>query len=183
MWIVNPAFARRRTYTIVTKKNPTIQIDPYSARSDKMTDATLHEHQSRLLSMLTITAAQRLRAETFLIEEDGNVRQVRMAQVGDAVLLDYPADATGPRSINCYLVKMLDFTAAASGGADAKRFKVGPDRLLYSLRWKHNAPADLRLRLAKEPDLWFEPVANLLLEALAQHDPGLRDRLQAVAAA
>jgi hypothetical protein len=79
---------------------------------------------------------------------------------------------------------MLDFTAAAAGGADAKRLKVGPDRLLYSLRWKHNAtPADLHLRLVKDPDLWFEPVANLLLEALAEHDPGLRDRLQAAAAA
>jgi hypothetical protein len=35
----------------------------------------------------------------------------------------------------------------------------------------------------KEPDLWFEPVANVLLEALAKHDPGLRDRVQAAAAA
>ena len=103
-----------------------------------------------------------------------------MAGIGDVVLLDQPADATGPRSINCYLVKTLDFTAAA-GGADAKRLKVGPDRLLYSLRWKHNA--DLHLQLVKEPDLWFEPVANLLLEALAEHDPGLRDRLQAATAA
>ena len=145
-----------------------------------MTDATLKEHQSRLLSMLTIKAAQRFGAETFLIEEDGGVRQMRMACVGDVLLLDHRADATGPRLINCYLVKMLDFTAAASSGADAKRLKVGPDRLLYSLRWKHNAtPADLHLQLVKEPDLWFEPVANLLLEALAQHDPGLRDRLQA----
>jgi len=52
-----------------------------------MMDATLREHQSHLLSMLTITATQRLRAETFLIEEDGGVRQVRMARVGDVVLL------------------------------------------------------------------------------------------------
>jgi hypothetical protein len=81
-------------------------------------------------------------------------------------------------------VKTLDFTAAPSGDADAKRFKIDPQRLLYSLQWKHNAtPADLHLQLVKEPDLWFECVANLLLEALAQHDPGLRDRLQAVAAA
>jgi hypothetical protein len=148
-----------------------------------MTDATLRDHQSRLLGMLTIKAARRFGAETFLIEEDGGVRQMRLACVGDVVLLDYPVDATGSRSINCYLVKMLDFTAAG-GGADAKRFKVGRDRLLYSLRWKHNAtPAELHLQLAKEPDLWFDPVANLLLEALAQHDPGLRDRLQAVASA
>ena len=149
-----------------------------------MMEATLHEHQSRLLGVLTITAAQRLRAETLLMEEDGGVRQVRMARVGDVVLLDHSTDATGPRSINCYLVKVLDFTAAASSGADAKRFKFGPDRLLYSLRWKHNAtPADLHLQLVKDPDLWFEPVANLLLEAVAQHDPSLRERLLAAAAA
>jgi hypothetical protein len=147
-----------------------------------MAEATLREHQSKLLGILTIKAAQRFGAETFLIEE-GGVRQVRMARVGDVVLLDHPADATGPRSINCYLVKMLDFTAAAAGGAGAKRLKVDPGRLLYSLRWKHNAtPPDLHLQLVKEPDLWFEPVANLLLEALAKHDPGLRERLQAAAA-
>jgi hypothetical protein len=150
-----------------------------------MAEAALRKHQSRLLGLLTITAAQRLRAETFLIEEDGGVRQVRMARVGDLVLLDHPANATGPRSINCYLVKTLDFTAAAaSGGADTKRFKIDPDRLLYSLRWRRDAaPADLRLRLAKDPDLWLECIVNLLLEALARHDPGLRDRLQAAAAA
>jgi hypothetical protein len=113
--------------------------------------------------------------------EEGGVRQMRMARVGDVVLLDYPADSTGPRLINVYLVKMLDFTAAASGGADAKRFEAGPDRMLYSLQ--QSTPTKLHLRLVKETDLWFEPVANLLLEALAQHDPGLRDRLQAVAAA
>jgi hypothetical protein len=146
-------------------------------RIRQMAEATLREHQSRLLGVLTITAAQRFGVETFLIEEGGGVRRMRLACVGDVVLLDYPADATGPRSINCYLVKTLEFTAAPSGDADAKRFKVGSDRLLYSLRWKHNAPADLHL--VKEPDLWFEPVANVLLEALAQHDPGLRDRLLA----
>jgi hypothetical protein len=77
-----------------------------------MAEATLHEHQSRLLGVLTIKAAQRFSAETFFIEEDGGVRQMRMTCVGDVVLLDHPADATRPRSINCYLVKMLDFTAA-----------------------------------------------------------------------
>jgi len=149
-----------------------------------MTEATLHEHQIRLLGVLTITAVQRIRAETFLIEEDGDVRQVRMARVGEVVLFDRPADTTSPRSINVYLVKMLDFTASASGDADAKLFKVAPDRLLYSLRWRSDAaPADLHLRLAKDPDLWLECIVNVLLEALARHDPGLRDRLQAAAAA
>ena len=119
----------------------------------------LLQHQSRLLGILTIKAAQRFSIETFFIEE-GGVREMRMACVGDVVLLDHPADATGSRSINCYLVKMLD----------AKRLKVGPDRLLYSLRWKHT-PADLHLQLAKEPDLWFEPIANLLLEAAGSARP------------
>jgi hypothetical protein len=95
-----------------------------------MAEATLHEHQSRLLGLLTITAVQRLRAETFFIEEDGGVRQVRMARVGDVVLLDHPADATGPRSVDCYLAKVLDFDTAAAGGADAMRLKLGPDHVL-----------------------------------------------------
>jgi hypothetical protein len=94
-----------------------------------MAEATLREHQSKLLGILTIKAAQRFGAETFLIEE-GGVRQVRVACVGDVVLLDHPADATGPRSINCYLVKMPGFAAPP----DATRLEVGPDRLLYSLR-------------------------------------------------
>ncbi|MBV9530826.1 MAG: hypothetical protein JO283_07115 [Bradyrhizobium sp.] len=96
-----------------------------------MVEATLHEHQSRLLSLLTITAAQRFGVETFLIEEDNGVRQMRMACVGDVVLLDYPADSTGPRSINCYLMKMLDFTTAASAsllptGRDPDALKTRP---------------------------------------------------------
>jgi hypothetical protein len=31
--------------------------------------------------------------------------------------------------------------------------------------------------------LWFDFVGNVLLDALCKHDPGLRDRLQAAAAA
>jgi len=100
------------------------------------------------------------------------------------VLIDHPADATGSRSISCYLVEVLDFSAAASGGADAKRFKIDPERLLYSLLWKHNGkPPDLHLQLVRDPTLWFDFVANALLGELSKHDPGLRDRLQAAAAA
>jgi hypothetical protein len=40
-----------------------------------------------------------------------------MTRIND--LLDHPADAKGPRCINCYLVEVQDFTAAASGGANA----------------------------------------------------------------
>ena len=91
-----------------------------------------------ILGILTITAAERLRFETFLIKKGGGFHEMRLARVGDIVLLDHPADATGPRSINVYLVKTLHFTAAAAGGADVMRFKIDPQRLLYSLRWKHN---------------------------------------------
>jgi hypothetical protein len=94
-------------------------------RIRQMAEATLREHQSRLLGVLTMKAAQRF-GVTFLIEAGGSVRRMRLACVGDVVLLDYPADATRPRAVDCYLVKMLD----------AKRLKVGPDRLLYSLQWR-----------------------------------------------
>jgi hypothetical protein len=43
------------------------------------------------------------------------------------------AYATGPCSINAYLVEVQDFTAAASGG-EGKKFKIDPQRLLYSLQ-------------------------------------------------
>jgi hypothetical protein len=67
------------------------------------------------------------------------------------VLLDHPADSAGPCSIKCYFVEVQDFTAAASGGADAKRFKVDPQRLLYSLQWRHNAtPPDPHLQLVRD---------------------------------
>jgi hypothetical protein len=42
-------------------------------------------------------------------------------------LLDHPADITVPRSINCYLVEVQEFGAAAPGGA-GKKFKIDPQR-------------------------------------------------------
>jgi hypothetical protein len=78
------------------------------------------------------------------------------------VLLDHPADHNGPRSINCYLTEVQDFTAAAPGG-EGKKFKIDPQRLLYSLQWKHSgSPPDFHLQLVKEPALWFDFVAALL---------------------
>jgi hypothetical protein len=47
-----------------------------------------------------------------------------MARISNVVLLDHPADITGPR-INCYLVEVQD--AAALGG-DGKKFKIDPQR-------------------------------------------------------
>jgi hypothetical protein len=59
---------------------------------------------------------------------------------------------------------VLDFTAKVSGGADAKRFKIEPQRLLYSLQWRHNGtPPGLHLQLVNNPAICFEPVANMLL--------------------
>jgi hypothetical protein len=56
-----------------------------------------------------------------------------LARVADVVLLDHPADATGPRSINCYLTEVQDFAAAAPSG-EGKKFKIDPQRLVYSLQ-------------------------------------------------
>lgn len=52
--------------------------------------------------------------------------------------------ATGPRSINCYLVEVLDFTAAAPGG-EGKKFKIVTERLLYLLQWLHTTARRLIL--------------------------------------
>jgi hypothetical protein len=101
-----------------------------------------------------------------------------MARVGDVVLLDHPAETTGPRSINCYLVEVLYFTAAAPSGT-SREFKIVPERLLYSLRWKHNGtPPDLRLQLVRDPRLWFDAVSLALLADLSKHAPELPERLR-----
>jgi hypothetical protein len=39
----------------------------------------------------------------------------------------------------------------------------------------------LHLQLVRDPQLWFDFVATLLLGALSKHDPHLRDRLRAAA--
>jgi hypothetical protein len=56
-----------------------------------------------------------------------------LARVDDISLIDMPADATKPRSINCYFAEVEN---AAAIGADGKKFKIEPQRLLYSLQWK-----------------------------------------------
>ena len=66
------------------------------------------------------------------------MRQVRMARVNEVVLLDHPADTTGPRSINCYLVEVQD---AATLGANSKKFKIVSERLLYMVRLRRHAVA------------------------------------------
>jgi hypothetical protein len=67
---------------------------------------------------------------------------------------------------------------AAAIGAEAKKFEIDPQRLLYSLQWRHNAqPPDFHLQLVRDPQPWFDFVAAMPPDALSKHDPGLRDRL------
>jgi hypothetical protein len=72
---------------------------------------------------------------------------------------------------------------AEKEAAKAARRQAGFRRhQLYSLQWKHNGmPHDLHLQLVKDPAIWFEFVTARLLDALAKHDPNLRDRLSAAA--
>jgi hypothetical protein len=101
-----------------------------------------------------------------------------MARVGDVVLLDHPADITGPRSISAYLVEVQDFTAAALVG-EGRKFKLDPQRLLDSLQWKHNAaPPDLHLQVVRDPALWLDFVGATLFDALDKHDSRLFDALR-----
>jgi hypothetical protein len=87
-------------------------------------------------------------------------------RVDDIELIDMPADDTGPRCINCYLVEVEDFTAAAPSG-EGKKFKIDPQRLLYSLQWKHDGtPPDLHLQLVRDPQQWFDMVSLTLLAEL-----------------
>jgi hypothetical protein len=63
-----------------------------------------------------------------------------------------------------------------------KRFKIASDRLLYALNWKHKAePPDLDLAppFARAPEIWLPYVTTMLLGALQEADPSLRDRLAA----
>jgi len=73
------------------------------------------------------------------------------------VLLDHPADPTGPRIINCYFVGVQD---SAKLGANGKKFKIEPQHLLYSLQWWHSGtPPDFNLQLVRDPALWFDTVS------------------------
>jgi hypothetical protein len=104
------------------------------------------------------------------------------ARAGDVVLLNHPADTTGPRCNNCYLVEVQDFAAAAPGG-EGKKFKIDPQRLLDSLQWLHTAtPPDFNLQLVRDPALWFDMISLTLLAELSRRDPQLRDRLRAATA-
>jgi hypothetical protein len=100
----------------------------------------------------------------------------RMARVGDIALLEKPVDDQSPKRIDCYSIDVEDFT-----GRNGKKFKLDPQRVLFSLRWVHNAiPPDFDLLLYKEPVQWFPAVAPLLLSELNRHDSHLFDELRQI---
>jgi hypothetical protein len=145
-----------------------------------MTAATLDKNRSRLLGGLTIAAANHLATDTMMVEDNNSVRWLRTVRVDDVLLVDFPADDTGPRSINCYFVEVQDFADLPNG----KKFKIDPRCLFYSLQWKHNGiPPDFHLALVKNPQLWFDFVTTMLFDALNRHDPHLFDTLRAAASA
>jgi hypothetical protein len=72
-----------------------------------------------------------------------------------------------------------DFTKAALTG-EQKKFKIDPQRLLYSLQLRHNGtPPDLDFQLVKDPRCGFDFVATLLLGELKRHDSRLCETLAA----
>ena len=45
-----------------------------------------------------------------------------------------------------------------------KKFKVAPERLLYSLQWLHSGtPPDFELQLVRNPQLWYDTVSLAIL--------------------
>jgi hypothetical protein len=63
-----------------------------------------------------------------------------------------------------------------------KRFGIASDRLLYALNWTHKAEQpdlDLAPPFARAPEIWLPHVTTMLLGALQEADPSLRDWLAA----
>jgi hypothetical protein len=138
---------------------------------------TLPEHQSRPLGRLTIAAVQRLAGDTLMVDANNQLRTLRMARALGVVLIDHPADDAEPRCISCYFT---DLETLDTGEKDVNgvKFRFDPERLLYALRWKHNAtPPDVELVLVRErnPAAWIEYVVTMLFGALNGHDPQLFD--------
>jgi hypothetical protein len=84
---------------------------------------------------------------------------------GDVVLLEKPPDDKLPRRIDCYEV--------AEHGASGAAFQLDPARLVYSLRWKHNAhPPDYEMVLLQaEPAGWVNTANLVLLGELCRRAP------------
>jgi hypothetical protein len=80
------------------------------------------------------------------------------------------ADHGRPGRIDCYEVVKRSATGAA--------FKLDPARLVYSLRWKHNAvPPDFDLVLVQEEPQGWVNTANLTLLGELRRRGTARDRL------
>jgi hypothetical protein len=79
--------------------------------------------------------------------------------------MEKPADDRSPKRIDCY--------QATEHRADGGAFKLDPERLVYSLQWKHNAhPPDYEMVLVQaEPVGWVNTANLVLLGALRRAAP------------
>jgi hypothetical protein len=106
-----------------------------------------------------------------------------MARFSDIALIDHADDETAPRSICVYHVEPEDIDPSSGLAESGVKFKLNPSGLLYALRWLYKAePPVLDLALARDPKPWLLYVTTMLLGALCRDDPGLRERIAAVAA-
>ncbi len=126
----------------------------------------LDPSQSRLLGALTLTVVKHLGESALVVDEDDNLcSDWRMVRLDDVVLFEKPADKQSPKRIDCYHV----VERSACGTA----FRLDPARLVYSLKWKHNArPPDFELvPVQAEPQLWVNTANLTLLAALRRRAP------------
>src|SRR5262245_51971960 len=111
--------------------------------------------QGRLIAALSIGAVEHLGGDALLMDADNRPHKWRMARIDDIVVVDQPADDTGPRCINCYFVE------------GEKTFRLDRARLLFSLRRQHKArPPDFLLVSARDPQIWLDFVVVVLLAEL-----------------
>jgi hypothetical protein len=122
-----------------------------------------NSENTKLLAALALGAMKHLGSASALVDEDIRMGW-RMARVGDLALLEKPADRQLPRRIDCYRVDVeID---------DGTKFKLDPARVLFSLRYVHNAlPPDFELLLFDEPRLWLNAVTATLLGELNRSQP------------
>lgn len=126
----------------------------------------MSEPAEYLLGALTLTALRHFGEDTLVIDEgDSLCPGWRMARLDGVALLEKPADNRAPKRIDCYQV------AEHNGGGGA--FKLDPARLMYSLRWKHNAqPPDFELMLLQDrPQDWVNTANLVLLAELRRRAP------------
>jgi len=110
-----------------------------------------------MLGALSLTVIKHLGDSAVIVAEDNTMcPEWRMARIGDVALMEKPADDKSPKRIDCYEI----VERSASGAA----FKIDPARLVYSLRWKHNAePPDFEMVLIQDEPAGWVNTANLTL--------------------